>query len=75
MQSLREQHRHPGDAVRALRRPASWRADRKRVRRWVRSILTDPRLVVLGVQTTSLSDPWVVQGGLTGRHGNVLCDE
>ncbi|MFI9772470.1 3'-5' exonuclease [Streptomyces sp. NPDC052415] len=75
VQSLRENHRHLDDAVRALRRPASWRADHERVRWWARSILTDPHLVVLDVQTTSLTDPWAVQIGLTDRHGNVLFDQ
>ncbi|MBT1093542.1 exonuclease domain-containing protein [Streptomyces sp. Tu102] len=75
VQSHREQHRHLDDAVRALRRPASWQADHERVRRWARSILADPRLAVLDVQTTSLTNPWAVQIGLTDRHGNVLFDE
>ncbi|MGI5380532.1 exonuclease domain-containing protein [Streptomyces sp. CA-251387] len=75
MQSLREQHPHLDHALRALRRPASWRTDHERVRRWARGILTDPRLVVLDVQTTDLTDPWAVQIGLTDRHGNVLFNE
>ncbi|MFJ6898192.1 3'-5' exonuclease [Streptomyces hokutonensis] len=75
VQSLREQHRHLDDAIRALRRPASWQAEHERVRRWASSILTDPRLIVLDVQTTNLTDPWAVQIGLTDRHGNALFNE
>ncbi|MEW2161155.1 3'-5' exonuclease [Streptomyces sp. NPDC007189] len=75
MQSLREEHFRLDDAIRAMRRPASWRARHERVRQWAHGILTDPRLVVLDVQTTALTDPWAVQIGLTDRHGNVLFDE
>ncbi|GAA4339778.1 hypothetical protein GCM10023086_75020 [Streptomyces venetus] len=75
VQSLREQHPRLDDAIRAMRRPASWRAEHERVRRWARSILTDPHLVVLDVQTTTLTDPWAVQISLTDRHGNVLFNE
>ncbi|MEU9546208.1 3'-5' exonuclease [Streptomyces mirabilis] len=75
VQSLREQHRDLDDAIRALRRPATWRADQARVRRWAHGILSDPRLVVLDVQTTTLTDPWAVQIGLTDRHGVLLFNE
>ncbi|CAM5651114.1 3'-5' exonuclease [Streptomyces griseorubiginosus] len=75
VQTLREQHTHLDDAVRALRRPASWRTEHERVRRWVHGILADPRLVVLDVQTTALTEPWAVQIGVTDRHGTVLFNE
>ncbi|MFG2794020.1 exonuclease domain-containing protein [Streptomyces sp. NPDC048419] len=75
VQSLKEQHLRLDDAVRALRRPATWPADHERVGRWARNVLADPRLVVLDVQTTTLTEPWAVQIGLTDRHGNVLFNE
>ncbi|MDI3101830.1 3'-5' exonuclease [Streptomyces sp. AN-3] len=75
VQSLREQHVRLDDAIRAMRRPASWHADHEHVRRWARRILTDRRLVVLDVQTTALTDPWAVQVSLTDAHGNVLLNE
>ncbi|MEU9157802.1 3'-5' exonuclease [Streptomyces sp. NPDC048417] len=75
VQSLREQHLHLDDAVRALRRPATWPDDQERVRRWAHSVLGDHHLVVLDVQTTALNNPWAVQIGLTDRHGNVLFNE
>ncbi|WP_369198722.1 3'-5' exonuclease [Streptomyces djakartensis] len=75
VQTLREQHLRLDDAVRAMRRPASWQAKHERVRRWAREMLTEPSLVVLDVQTTGLDDPWALQVGLTDRHGNVLFNE
>ncbi|MEV6383163.1 3'-5' exonuclease [Streptomyces sp. NPDC051773] len=75
VQSTRERHTHLDDAVRALRRPATWPSERERVRQWVNALLADPRLLVLDVQTTSLATAWAVQIGMTDRHGNTLFDE
>ncbi|MER6442190.1 3'-5' exonuclease [Streptomyces sp. NPDC001185] len=75
VQSLREQHRDLDDAIRALRRPATWQVDQARARRWARDILDDPHMIVLDTQTTSLSDPWAVQIALTDHCGRVLFNE
>lgn len=75
VQSLGERHLDLDDAIRALRRPASWPAAQAQARRWARAMLKDPRLVVLDIQTTGLDDAWAVQIGLTDRSGNVLLDE
>ncbi|MFJ4526513.1 exonuclease domain-containing protein [Streptomyces sp. NPDC088810] len=75
VQSLNERHLNLDDAVRALRRPATWAADRERVRRWARNTLSDPRLLVLDIQTTGLDTAWAVQIGVTDRDGNALFDE
>lgn len=75
VQSTRERHLRLDDAVRALRRPQTWLEERERVRRWARTCLNDPQLLVLDVQTTGLGDAWAVQIGLTDRHGTTLVDE
>ncbi|MFJ7258325.1 3'-5' exonuclease [Streptomyces sp. NPDC098085] len=75
VQSLNERYLSLDDAVRALRRPASWAADRERVRRWARGILRDPHLLALDVQTTGLHTAWAVQIGVIDRDGNTLFDE
>ncbi|MGW9328260.1 hypothetical protein [Streptomyces koyangensis] len=75
VQSLNERHRSLDDALRALRRPEGWTADREHVGRWARGILSDPHLRVLDVQTTGLDTAWAVQIGVTARDGNALFDE
>lgn len=75
VQSTRERHHCLDDAVRALRRPQTWLEERERVRRWARTCLNDPQLLVLDVQTTGLGDAWAVQIGLTDRGGTTLVDE
>ncbi|MFK4071880.1 exonuclease domain-containing protein [Streptomyces sp. NPDC029674] len=75
IQSLGERHRDLDDAVRALRRPATWLSDRQRVQRWAHHLLSDPSVVVLDVQTTGLEQAWAVQIGVTDRDGTVLLDE
>ncbi len=75
VQSLNERHPSLDDAIRALRRPATWVAERERVRRWARGTLRDPHLLVLDVQTTGLHPAWAVQIGVTDRDGNTLFNE
>ncbi|MGW2515167.1 3'-5' exonuclease [Streptomyces scopuliridis] len=75
VQSLNERHLSLDDALRALRRPHGWAADREHARRWARGILSDPHLIVLDVQTTGLDTAWAVQIGVTDRDGNALFDE
>ncbi|MGW1596998.1 3'-5' exonuclease [Streptomyces sp. NPDC002343] len=75
IQSLHEDYLKLDDAVRAMRRPDTWRADRERVRRWARDILNDRRLLVVDVQTTGLTAARAVQIGVTDRDGNALFNE
>ncbi|MFA7764912.1 hypothetical protein [Streptomyces sp. NRRL S-448] len=75
VQSLNECHLSLDDAVRALRRLATWAADRERVRRWATGNLRDPHLLALDVQTIGLHTAWAVQIALTDRDGNILFDE
>ncbi|MFF5435144.1 3'-5' exonuclease [Streptomyces griseofuscus] len=75
VQTLNECHLSLDDAVRALRRPATWVTEREHVRRWARHLLDDPHLIILDVQTTGLNTAWAVQIGATDRDGNALFDE
>ncbi|WP_199546343.1 3'-5' exonuclease [Streptomyces sp. N35] len=75
VQALAERHPTIEDAVRAIRRPASWSADKEQARRWAADLLADPSLLVLDVQTTGLTDPWAVQIGIVDQDGRTLLNE
>lgn len=63
------------DAVRALRRPASWPRDRIKASLWARELLTDKTLTAVDVETTGLSQAWAVQVAAVDRDGTVLFSE
>lgn len=75
VQSTREAHRYLDDAVRALRRPASWPREREQVSRWARRLLSDETLTALDVETTGLENAFAVQIAAVGRDGSVLFNE
>lgn len=47
----------------------------RRVTRWARTLLSDPRLLIVDVQTTGLDRAWAVQIGAVDRHGTILFNE
>lgn len=75
VQSTSDRYGHLDDAVRAMRRPTSWRQDRERARRWARTALDDPALRLLDIQTTGLAPAWAVQIAVLDTAGRVLIDE
>ncbi|MFE6022891.1 3'-5' exonuclease [Streptomyces sp. NPDC056441] len=75
VQTVAERHTTLDDAVRALRRPPSWRQDRARVAHWARGALNDPALLLIDVQTTGLGRAWAVQIAAMDRTGRTLLNE
>ncbi|MFD7163703.1 3'-5' exonuclease [Streptomyces violascens] len=75
VQKTQERHTTLADAIRTLRRPQSWQAERERVVDWARAILNDTELLLVDVQTTGLSQPWAVQIGALDHQGRILLDE
>lgn len=75
VQSSREAHRDLDDAVRALRRPASWPREREQVGRWARRLLDDDSLIALDVETTGLENAFAVQIAAVTRDGTVLLND
>ncbi|MGW7674632.1 3'-5' exonuclease, partial [Streptomyces sp. NPDC054775] len=61
MQNSGEAHHDLDDAVRALRRPASWPREREQVSRWARRLLADDSLLAVDVETTGLEGAYAVQ--------------
>ncbi|MET7458454.1 3'-5' exonuclease [Streptomyces sp. NPDC005574] len=74
VQSTREAQHCLDDAVRALRRPASWPREREEASRWARRLLSDKTLTALDVETTGLQNAFAVQIAVVGRDGSVLLD-
>ncbi|MFD5065645.1 exonuclease domain-containing protein, partial [Streptomyces sp. NPDC058394] len=74
VQSTRESHYGLDDAVRALRRPASWPREREQAAGWARRLLADDSLLAVDVETTGL-DGFAVQIAAVDRHGTVVLDE
>ncbi|MGW1625665.1 3'-5' exonuclease [Streptomyces sp. NPDC002172] len=70
-----ERHGTLDDAVRALRRPASWPRERSQVQDWARRVLADESLLSVDVETTGLGDAWAVQIAATDRTGTVVFNE
>ncbi|MEU4893726.1 hypothetical protein AB0B12_12820 [Streptomyces sp. NPDC044780] len=56
VQTTHEAHRELTDAVRALRRPASWTREREQVAAWARRLLADDSLLAIDVETTGLEN-------------------
>ncbi|GAA0667201.1 hypothetical protein GCM10009535_53810 [Streptomyces thermocarboxydovorans] len=61
VQTTHEAHQDLDDAVRALRRPASWPREREQVARWARRLLADDTLTAVDVETTGLDNAFAVQ--------------
>ncbi|MFB7293595.1 3'-5' exonuclease [Actinacidiphila glaucinigra] len=68
----REMHREVDDAVRALRRPASWPHQRQEATAWARRLLADESVVVADVETTGLEDAYAVQIAVVDHGGQVV---
>lgn len=75
VQATHETHQSLDDAVRALRRPASWPGERERVARWAAGLLADEAVLFLDVETTGLENAYAVQIAVVDRTGEVLFDE
>ncbi|MEU5205333.1 3'-5' exonuclease [Streptomyces sp. S-9] len=76
VQSAAEQCRSLDDAVRVLRRPSSWLRQREQVARWARTVLADPGLLVIDVQTAGLGvHAWAVQIAALDGRGRTLVNE
>jgi DNA polymerase III epsilon subunit-like protein len=75
VQSTHEVHQDVDDAVRALRRPASWPSEREQVSCWARRLLADDALTAVDVETTGLRQSWAVQIAAVARDGTVLFSE
>ncbi|GHE11932.1 3'-5' exonuclease [Streptomyces alanosinicus] len=76
VQSVAEQCPSLDDAVRVLRRPSSWFRQRQQVARWARTVLADPALLVIDVQTAGLgAQAWAVQIAALDGRGRTLVNE
>ncbi|MGA4953724.1 exonuclease domain-containing protein [Streptomyces lydicamycinicus] len=75
LQGTRERHQRLDDAIRALRRPPSWARDCELARRWARTLLDDPQLLILDIQTTDLHDARAVQIGVIDRAERIIVNE
>lgn len=75
VQTTREAHRELDDAIRALRRPASWPREREQVGRWARRLLDDDSLIAVDVETTGLENPFAVQIAAVAPDGTVAFNE
>lgn len=75
LQSTHERHRELDDAVRALRRPASWPRERAEVTQWAKEILADESLLVIDLESTGLEKSWAVQIAAVERDGTVVLDQ
>ncbi|MER6076434.1 3'-5' exonuclease [Streptomyces sp. NPDC001817] len=63
------------DAVRSLRRPASWPRERDQAARWARNLLADVSLAAVDIETTGLDNAFAVQIAVVTPGGTVLCNE
>ncbi|MCX4403990.1 hypothetical protein OG840_20110 [Streptomyces sp. NBC_01764] len=75
MDPTAERHAHLDDAVRALRRPASWPREREQVVHWARRLRAEPNLIAVDVETTGLKNAYAVQIAAIARDGTVLLNE
>ncbi|MEU2718808.1 3'-5' exonuclease [Streptomyces sp. NPDC007205] len=73
--ATREEHDSLDDAIRAMRRPPSWRRERERVSRWARHLLADDSLLAVDLETTGLDNAYMVQIAVMDRDESVLLDE
>ncbi|MGW0844248.1 3'-5' exonuclease [Streptomyces sp. NPDC002787] len=70
-----EGHRVLDDAVRALRRPATWPREREQVAHWARRLLADDELLAVDVESTGLDNAYAVQIAAVDRAGTVVFNE
>ncbi|MFJ1562193.1 3'-5' exonuclease [Streptomyces mirabilis] len=75
VQATHEAHRTLKDAVRALRRPASWPHEREEAARWAAGLLAGGSLLIADVESTGLETPYAVQIAAIDRTGNVVFNE
>jgi DNA polymerase-3 subunit epsilon len=75
VQTSHEAHHDLDDAVRALRRPASWPREREQVARWARRLLADETLTAVDVETTGLENAYAMQIAAVARDGTVVFNE
>ncbi|MEU9271500.1 3'-5' exonuclease [Streptomyces sp. NPDC048251] len=75
VQSTGESFRILDDAVRALRRPASWSEDRAQSVRWAANMLADNSLVVISMKTTDFKAALKMQIAAATASGTILLDE
>jgi DNA polymerase-3 subunit epsilon len=75
--ATQEEYASLDDAIRALRRPASWAREREQAARWARGLLADDSLLVVDVQTTSTrpGNTCAVQITAVDRRGALIFDE
>lgn len=75
VQTTHEAHHDLDDAVRALRRPASWPREREQVSHWARRLLADDSLLAVDVETTGLENAYAVQIAAVDHRGGVVFNE
>lgn len=75
VQTSGEAHHDLDDAVRALRRPATWPRERAQVSHWARRLLAEDNLLAVDVETTGLQDAYAVQIAAVDRRGVVVFNE
>ncbi|MFI9825614.1 exonuclease domain-containing protein [Streptomyces sp. NPDC052013] len=75
VQATREAHSTLDDAVRALRRPASWPHERAQAAQWAATLLTRTSLLIVDVKTTGLDDPYAVQIAAIDHNGGVVFNQ
>ncbi|MBK3640116.1 3'-5' exonuclease [Streptomyces sp. MBT33] len=75
VQTTHEAHDDLDDAVRALRRPASWPREREQAAHWARRLLADDSLLAVDVETTGLNNAYAVQIAAVDRSGIVVFNE
>lgn len=63
------------DAVRALRRSATWPREREQTARWAAALLADPSLLAIDVESTGLGGSYAVQIAAVDRTGTVVFNE
>ncbi|MEU9397909.1 3'-5' exonuclease [Streptomyces sp. NPDC048324] len=75
VQTTHEAHRDLDDAVRALRRPASWPREREQVAAWAKRLLADETLAAVDVESTGLDGSVAVQIAVVEPDGTVVFNE
>ncbi|GAB2897110.1 hypothetical protein GCM10027074_75580 [Streptomyces deserti] len=75
VQATGERHASFADAVRTLRRPPTWPRERAHATWWARRLLADPALLIIDVQTTGLTNPFVAQIAAVDGSGTLILNE
>ncbi|MEY9997853.1 DNA polymerase III epsilon subunit-like protein [Streptomyces sp. V4I8] len=73
--ATQEEYASLDDAIRALRRPASWAREREQVARWARDLLADDSLLVVDVRTARPGNACAMQITAVDRRGALIFDE